>query len=111
MPHLGKKSTRFQQVGAASQRLGLSVKQTLPIVMNTCSRFYNVDCVKTELRTPQIYFIILDFKQFVNGMKRKKIWDKIWKEALKFLLFFVKIITIERKYIGVLEIRLKIIII
>ena len=68
MPHLGKKSTRFQQVGALSQRVGLSEIQTLPIAANASSRFYYVDCVYAKLRTPQIYFIITPFSDFVNDI-------------------------------------------
>ena len=71
MPHFGKMLTRFQQVGAASERLGLSVSiQTLPISPNDRSRIKIVDYVYTELRTPQIcIYSIAVFGKIVKEIK------------------------------------------
>ena len=70
VPHLDDGWTRRKQVGAASRRLELSVKQTLSIASNDRSRKYNVDSANTSnsehRRSPSIIFFQ---NSFVNEMK------------------------------------------
>ena len=70
------------------------------------SRFYYVDCVYAELRTPQIFSIISFFREKVNGLKTGKFGKfflntgKVCKSVVNFLLFSKKIIKIIKERNG-----------
>ena len=95
-----KDEPAYKQVGAVSWRIGLSVKQTLPIAPNNRSRLYIVDYVYPKLRTPQIFiyysvFFILcqrnnayKFYQKAKKVKVFEIDEKFFAKVLQISCFF-----------------------